>query len=125
MLKLADSGKKELNVVSDQIGSPTYTYDLAKLLVDMIETEKYGIYHATNEGVCSWAEFAKYIFEAAHKDVKVNPVTTAEYMKLVSNQASRPLNSRMSKQSLTDAGFERLPDWKDAVERYIKNELGE
>lgn len=125
MLKLADSGKKELNIVCDQIGSPTYTYDLAKLLVEMIATEKYGIYHATNEGVCSWADFAKYIFEVAHKDVRVNPVTTAEYMKLVSNQAARPLNSRLSKQSLTDAGFNRLPDWKDAVNRYIKNELGE
>lgn len=125
MLKLADSGKKELNIVCDQIGSPTYTYDLAKLLVKMIATDKYGIYHATNEGVCSWADFAKYIFEVAHKDVRVNPVTTAEYMKLVSNQAARPLNSRLSKQSLTDAGFNRLPDWKDAVNRYIKNELGE
>ena len=120
-------GKKydTVRVVNDQIGTPTYTYDLAKMLVDMIATDKYGIYHATNEGVCSWADFAKYIFEVAHKDVRVNPVTTAEYMKLVSNQAARPLNSRLSKQSLTDAGFNRLPDWKDAVNRYIKNELGE
>lgn len=125
MLKLANDGKKELSIVCDQIGSPTYTYDLAKLLVEMIATEKYGIYHATNEGICSWAEFAQYVFEVAHKDVHVTPVTTAEYMKLVSNQAARPLNSRLSKQSLTDAGFNRLTDWKDAVNRYIKNELGE
>ena len=124
MLSIADSGKEELNIVCDQIGSPTYTYDLSRLLVDMIETEKYGVYHATNEGVCSWAEFASYIFQVAHKNVKVNPITTEEYMKLVPNQAARPLNSRMSKTSLDKAGFKRLPDWKDAVNRYIKNELG-
>lgn len=120
MLKLAESGKNELNIVCDQIGSPTYTYDLAKLLVEMIQTDKYGIYHATNEGVCSWAEFASYIFECAHKDVIVHPITTAEYKKLVPSQADRPLNSRMSKTSLDDAGFSRLPSWKDAVNRYIK-----
>ena len=125
MLKLANDGKKELSIVSDQIGSPTYTYDLAKLLVEMMGTEKYGTYHATNEGVCSWAEFAEYIFEVANKDVVVHPVTTEEYMKMVANQASRPLNSRMSKASLDKAGFNRLPSWKDAVNRYIKNELGE
>ena len=125
MLSIADSGKEELNIVCDQIGSPTYTYDLSRLLVDLIETEKYGVYHATNEGVCSWAEFASYIFQVAHKNVKVNPITTEEYMKLVPNQAARPLNSRMSKTSLDKAGFKRLPDWKDAVNRYIKNELGE
>ena len=125
MLKLAENGKKELSIVSDQIGSPTYTYDLAKLLVEMMETEKYGTYHATNEGVCSWAEFAEYIFEVAGKDVIVHPVTTEEYMKMVTNQASRPLNSRMSKASLDKAGFPRLPSWKDAVNRYIKKELGE
>ena len=120
MLRLADSGKTELNIVSDQIGSPTYTYDLAKLLVEMIQTEKYGTYHATNEGVCSWAEFAAYIFSAAHKDVIVHPITTAEYKKLVPSQADRPLNSRMSKSSLDEAGFNRLPSWKDAVDRYLK-----
>ena len=120
MLKLAESGKNELNIVCDQIGSPTYTYDLAKLLVEMIQTDKYGIYHATNEGVCSWAEFASYIFECAHKDVVVHPITTAEYKKLVPSQADRPLNSRMSKTSLDEAGFSRLPSWKDAVNRYIK-----
>ena len=120
MLKLADSGKTELNIVSDQIGSPTYTYDLAKLLVEMMQTEKYGVYHATNEGTCSWAEFASYIFEKAHRNVKVNPITTSEYKKLVPSQADRPLNSRMSKASLDEAGFSRLPSWKDAVDRYLK-----
>lgn len=125
MLALADNGKKELSIVDDQIGSPTYTYDLSRLLVDMIETDKYGVYHATNEGVCSWAEFASYIFEVANREVKVNPITTEEYMKMVPNQAARPLNSRMSKTSLDKAGFKRLPDWKDAVKRYIENELGE
>ena len=120
MLKLAKAGKKELNVVDDQIGSPTYTYDLAKLMCDMIETDKYGIYHATNEGICSWYEFAKYIFEkSGFLDIKVNPVSTAEYKKLVPNQADRPLNSRLSKKSLDDAGFGRLPDWHDAVDRYL------
>lgn len=121
MLNLAKSGKKELNIVDDQIGSPTYTYDLAKLMCDMIETDKYGIYHATNEGICSWAEFAKYIFKSAgYSDIKVNPVATEEYKKLVPNQADRPLNSRMSKKSLDEAGFKRLPTWQDAVDRYIK-----
>ena len=120
MLKLADNGKKELNIVNDQIGSPTYTYDLAKLIVEMIQNDKYGVYHATNEGVCSWAEFASYIFEKAHRDVKVNPITTSEYKKLVPSQADRPLNSRLSKSSLDEAGFSRLPSWKDAVDRYLK-----
>ena len=119
MLKLAET-KTELNVVADQIGSPTYTYDLSKLLCDMIETEKYGTYHATNEGVCSWNDFAKKIFEVAGVDMKVNSVTAAEYPA----KAKRPLNSRLSKRSLDDAGFKRLPTWEDAVTRYIKNELG-
>ncbi len=120
MLKLADMGKTELNVVCDQIGSVTYTYDLSKLLCDMIETEKYGIYHATNEGYISWAEFAEEIFKQANKNVHVNYVTTLEYKKLVPQQADRPLNSRMSKTSLDEAGFNRLPDWKDALNRYLK-----
>lgn len=120
MLKLANMGKTQLNVVSDQIGSVTYTYDLAKLLCDMIETEKYGIYHATNEGFISWAEFAEEIFKLACKNVKVHYVTTEEYLKLVPQQAKRPLNSRMSKTSLDQAGFNRLPCWKDALSRYLK-----
>lgn len=119
MLKLSDT-HKELSVVDDQIGSPTYTYDLSKLMCDMMVTEKYGIYHVTNEGYCSWAEFAKYIFEVAKKDVIVHPVSTIEYKRLVPNQADRPLNSRMSKTSLDKAGFARLPSWKDAVRRYIE-----
>ena len=120
MLKLADMGKTELNVVCDQIGSITYTYDLSKLLCDMIETEKYGIYHATNEGYISWAEFAKEIFKLSNRNVKINFVTTDEYKKLIPAQADRPLNSRMSKISLDKAGFNRLPDWKDAISRYLK-----
>lgn len=119
MLKLSDT-HKELSVVDNQIGSPTYTYDLSKLMCDMMVTEKYGIYHATNEGYCSWADFAKYIFEVAKKDVIVHPVSTIEYKRLVPNQADRPLNSRMSKTSLDKAGFTRLPSWKDAVRRYIE-----
>ena len=119
MLKLAEN-HNELNIVCDQIGSPTYTEDLSKLLSDMIETDKYGIYHATNEGFCSWADFSKYIFECAGKKVKVNPVTTAEYRKMNPNQADRPLNSRMSKQSLLDAGFKLLPSWKDATKRFVE-----
>ena len=117
---------KELRVVNDQIGSPTYTYDLAKLLADMVETEKYGIYHATNEGICSWYDFACEIFKQAaemgrdeYNDVKVIPVTTAEYGE---SKVKRPFNSRMSKEKLTEMGFEKLPDWKDALKRYL-NEI--
>lgn len=119
MLTLAET-KNELNVVCDQIGSPTYTYDLSKLLCDMIETEKYGVYHATNEGICSWYEFACKIFEVAGINMKVNPVKTSEYP---AAKAPRPLNSRMSKSALDEAGFKRLPTWESALERYIKNEL--
>lgn len=119
MLKLADLGKKEINVVCDQIGSPTYTYDLSKLLCDMMETEKYGVYHATNEGECSWAEFASYIFEVANRNVKVVPITTEQYRLLNPMQANRPLNSRLSKESLDNYGFSRLPSWKCAVKRFI------
>ncbi len=120
MIKLAQAGKEELNIVNDQIGSVTYTADLSRLIVDMVETEKYGIYHATNEGFISWAEFAQEIFKATNFNVKVNKVTTEEYKKLVPNQADRPLNSRMSKQSLDEAGFKRLPEWKYALKRYIE-----
>ena len=120
MLKLAET-RDTLNVVNDQFGSPTYTYDLAKLLVDMVQTEKYGIYHATNEGICSWYEFACAIFEAAGLGDKmtVNPVTTAEY----GAKATRPFNSRMSKEKLTENGFDRLPAWQDALERYLEEIL--
>lgn len=120
MLKLANMGKTELNVVCDQIGSPTYTADLAVLLCDMIETNKYGIYHATNECVCSWYEFACKIFELSNINMKVNPLTTEEYLKLVTQQAKRPMNSKLSKDSLDSNGFNRLPKWEDALERYLK-----
>ncbi len=124
MLKLASMGKSELNVVCDQVGSPTYTHDLAKLMCDMIETDKYGIYHATNEGICSWYQFACEIFKQANIKMQVNPVSTEEYLKLVSQQATRPLNSRMSKKSLEENGFKKLPTWEDALKRYLK-ELNE
>ena len=119
MLKLGEN-HSELSIVNDQIGSPTYTYDLAKLLCDMIETDKYGVYHATNEGVCSWAEFATEIFKQSKMDVTVHPITTKEYFKNKPIQAIRPLNSRLSKKSLDDYGFNRLPQWKDALTRYLK-----
>ena len=115
MLRLSET-KSELNVVCDQIGSPTYTADLAPLLCDMVVTDKYGIYHATNEGICSWAEFAEEIFRLAGKDVKVNPVPTSEYP----TRAARPLNSRMSKAKLEEMGFSRLPDWHNALVRYLR-----
>lgn len=115
MLKLAET-KKELNVVSDQIGSPTYTEDLAKVLVDMAFSDKVGIYHITNEGYCSWYEFAKYIFEVNDIDIIVHPIETKDYK----TKATRPLNSRLDKSKLEQDGFERLPDWKDAVVRYSK-----
>ena len=114
MLNLADKHKK-LRVVSDQIGSPTYTKDLAPLLVDMINTEKFGTYHATNEGFCSWAEFAKEIFKQAKKNVEVEEILTADYP----TPARRPFNSRLSKNSLDEAGFNRLPTWQDALKRYL------
>ena len=119
MIKLAEN-HKELNIVCDQIGSPTYTYDLSKLLCDMIETDKYGTYHATNENVCSWAEFAEEIFILMKASIIVHHITTEDYFKLKPAQAMRPLNSRMSKKSLDDAGFKRLPTWQDALNRFMK-----
>lgn len=115
MLRLSESHDR-LRVVDDQIGSPTYTADLAPLLCDMIETDKFGVYHATNEGVCSWAELAEEIFQIAEKQVMVEHVSTEEY----GAKAPRPKNSRMSKEKLDENGFERLPDWHDAVRNYIK-----
>lgn len=108
--------RSQLTVVNDQFGSPTYTYDLAKLLVDMIITDKYGIYHATNEGICTWYEFAKEIFKVAGLEVQVDPVSAEEFKA----KAKRPSNSRMNKDKLETNGFERLPAWQDALERYIK-----
>ena len=126
MLNVAKTHDK-LTVVSDQIGTPTYTYDLARLLVDMIETEKYGYYHATNEGgYISWYDFTKEIFrqavamgreEYSEDRVSVAPVTTAEYGV---SKAKRPFNSRLDKSKLVENGFEPLPTWQDAVARYLK-----
>ena len=107
-----------LRVVCDQIGTPTYTLDLSRLLVDMAETEKYGRYHATNEGgYISWYDFACEIFRQAGYDTKVNPVTTAEYGL---SKAARPFNSRLDKSKLVEAGFQPLPTWQDALNRYLK-----
>ena len=114
MLKLGETRDK-VRVVNDQIGSPTYTVDLAKLLADMAATEKFGIYHATNEGFCSWAEFAQEIFKEAGLKVEVEGIPTIEYP----TPARRPFNSRLSKKSLDEAGFERLPTWQDALKRYL------
>lgn len=108
--------RDHLTVVDDQVGSPTYTYDLARLLVDMIETEKYGRYHATNEGICSWYEFACEIFKKAGIEITVSPVSSNEYPA----KAKRPQNSRMDKSKLKEMGFKPLPTWQDALERYLK-----
>ncbi len=113
-------GKKydTLRVVCDQIGTPTYTYDLSRLLVDMIETDKYGYYHATNEGgYISWYEFACAIFKAAGMSITVQPVTTAEYGQ---STAARPYNSRLDKSKLKECGFTPLPTWQDALRRYLE-----
>ena len=108
----------QVRVVNDQIGTPTYTYDLARLLVDMIESEKYGYYHATNEGgYISWYDFTKEIYRQAGMDTEVLPVTTEEYGL---SKATRPFNSRLDKKKLTDNGFVPLPDWKDALQRYLQ-----
>jgi dTDP-4-dehydrorhamnose reductase len=104
-----------VNVVNDQVGSPTYASDLAKLIVDMIHTKKYGIYHATNEGYCSWYEFAREIFYQAKIDVDVAPIGSDAYPL----KAQRPKNSRMSKISIINAGFDKFPTWQDALDRYF------
>lgn len=116
MLRLGRE-KGAVSVVDDQVGSPTYTYDLARLLTDMIQTDRYGRYHATNEGECSWYEFAREIFRQAGMDeVKVTPVSS----EIFAAKAKRPANSRMSKEKLSENGFERLPDWQDALQRFLK-----
>lgn len=120
MLRLAET-KAELSVVCDQIGSPTYTADLAPLLCDMVQTERYGVYHATNEGTCAWSEFAEAIFELAGRQVVVHPISTSAYP----TRAARPLNSRMSKECLHSNGFQELPEWKNALARYLKEITGE
>ena len=114
MLRLSKT-KQEISVVCDQIGSPTYSYDLAQLLCDMIVTDRYGTYHATNEGICSWAEFAAEIMRQSRKETRICPIPTAQYP----TRAIRPRNSRLSKDKLTKNGFLRLPDWKDALTRFL------
>jgi dTDP-4-dehydrorhamnose reductase len=115
MLRLAAT-HDEINVVADQIGSPTYMADLAPLLCDMVMTERYGTYHATNEGICSWADFAEEIFRQAGVTCKVNPIPTSAYP----TAAKRPFNSRMSKDKLLQNGFHTLPTWQDALRRYLE-----
>ncbi|MDR2570116.1 MAG: dTDP-4-dehydrorhamnose reductase [Oscillospiraceae bacterium] len=118
MLKLAQT-KDELNVVNDQVGSPTYTVDLAMLLCDMALQEtsrkKYGVYHATSEGYCSWAEFAAEIMRQSGSSCKINPITSDEYP----TKAIRPKNSRLSKDCLDEAGLKRLPTWQNALSRFL------
>ena len=118
MLRLAET-HDEVSVVCDQIGSPTYTADLAPLLCDMVETTKYGTYHATNEGVCSFADLAEETFRLTGKNTKVRKIFTSEYP----TKARRPLNSRLSKEKLKNEGFELLPKWKDALRRYLESEI--
>ena len=119
MLRLGEE-RGAVSVVDDQIGSPTYTYDLARLLADMIQTEEYGRYHATNEGRCSWYEFACEIFrQAGMNDVKVTPVDSSQFPA----KAKRPKNSRMNREKLVEKGFTPLPTWQDALSRYLK-EIG-
>ena len=115
LLRLADS-HDSLTVVDDQTGSPTYTPDLARLICDMIKTEKYGTYHASNEGFCTWAQFAKEIMRQAGKTAEIVPCTTEQYPA----KAKRPKNSRLSKKCLDYAGFDRLPPWQDALARFLK-----
>lgn len=115
MLRLGKE-RGAVSVVNDQIGSPTYTYDLAKLVLDMIQSDKYGTYHATNEEICSWYEFACEIFKQAGMNVQVTPVSSDEFP----TKAKRPCNSRMNKTELDRNGFDRLPTWQDALHRYLK-----
>lgn len=115
MIRLSET-HSHLNVVGDQYGSPTYTVDLSKLLIEMIQTERYGVYHASNEGFCSWADFAKEIFERSNKKVEVNSISSEEYP----TKAARPKNSRMSKNKLEQEGFSRLPCWKEALNHYLQ-----
>ena len=118
MLRLSET-RDTINVVDDQYGSPTYTKDLAILICDMIVTDRYGIYHAHNEGVCTWADLAEEIFSLSDRDTKVNRITSDQYPM----KAKRPFNSRMSTEKLLTNGFSKLPDWKDAVSRFL-DELG-
>ncbi len=115
MLKLGQD-RKELGVVYDQVGSPTYTVDLAKFLVELIDSEKYGVYHASNEGVCSWHEFAVEIFKQAGMEIQVNPLTSDQFPR----PAARPKYSVLSKKKIEEEGFTPLRDWKEALREYLK-----
>ncbi len=119
MLKLAET-QNSIKVVSDQIGSPTYTIDVAKILVDMIQTNKYGKYNVSNEGFCSWYEFAQEIFKHKGKTIEIIPITSEEY----GAKAKRPFNSRMDSSKLVENGFESLPEWKNALKRFLKEYNG-
>ena len=114
MIRLSQE-REEISVVDDQIGSPTYTKDLSVLLADMIQSDEYGRYHASNEGYCSWYEFAEEVFELIGSDIKVHAVDSSSYPV----KAKRPKNSRMDKTKLDEKGFKRLPTWQDATKRYI------
>lgn len=116
MLRLGKE-KESLTVVNDQVGAPTYTRDLAVLLCDLIQTQKYGVYHAPNEGCCSWSDFAAAIMREAGLPMKIVPVLTRDYTASV---AKRPLNSRLSTRSLTESGLAKLPPWEDALRRYLR-----
>ena len=114
MLRLSKANN-QLSIVNDQIGSPTYTRDLSRLLVDMLETSKYGLYHATNEGYCSWYEFANTIFKLANINIDIKAINSNEY----ASRAKRPLNSKLSKDKLIEYGFKPLPHWEDALKDYL------
>ena len=118
MIELSET-KKELDIVDDQIGSPTYTLDLANIISEMIFKNNYGIYHVTNNSFCSWNELAKYLFKKLNIDIKINDIHTLDYKNKVSQKASRPLNSRLSKGKLKKEGYELLPDWQNAVDRFL------
>lgn len=114
MLRLSKANN-QLSIVNDQIGSPTYTKDLSRLLVDMLETSKYGLYHATNEGYCSWYEFANTIFKLANINIDIKAINSNEY----ASRSKRPLNSKLSKDKLIEYGFKPLPHWEDALKDYL------
>lgn len=114
MLKLTET-RREINIVSDQIGAPTYSKDLAEFIINLVKTNQYGIYHGVNEGYCSWYEFAKTIFEKSGIEMKINPISTKKYP----TKATRPLNSKLSKENTDKAGIKRLPHWENALSRFL------
>lgn len=119
MLKLSKV-KKNISIISDQFGSPTYTYDLSLFINDLIKTDNFGVYHVSNEGFCNWLEFAKEIFNLTNNKIIVKPIKTSDYK----TKATRPKNSKMSKSKLDEKGFRRLPHWRDALKRFLR-EIGE